>query len=477
MNLFALNSNAINGTSVSIIAVSANLLASTAATVVATRVQTTNVVLTGTATLVALQTHTLAAAADVLSLASLQAMGSAQLSASAQASCSAGFIASVLRMVPAEASLLCRAEFSAIPASQLGAANLAARSVFSARATHVKPGAVSALMSVQTTASALATRQVAAQLVTQAQLRSEAQQNKAVDGFADLAPSIQIGVPDVGIIRALAYADVTASVIGLVQGTQERQGSVDAACLAEVVADSNVFAIVGSFLRSGLATIIADPIRVVLPAVTATATVSTSAAMLQNHVGNAQVTGTANTSATGLLLIGGVSVSVSAATKTIVADATVIKNVEADITVAAATSAVAILRYFVSADLRAAAQTNASGTVLRMASAGLSCVGLASVNGLLTQYGAALVSGKANLSTTALAARMVAATVSGRAAVSPFAVALLPGRAAMASSAALVADSRTNAEALDPPERTLMRPFTDRVMYRPYTERTLRRAA
>ncbi|WP_025915799.1 hypothetical protein [Herminiimonas sp. CN] len=41
----------------------------------------------------------------------------------------------------------------------------------------------------------------------------------------------------------------------------------------------------------------------------------------------------------------------------------------------------------------------------------------------------------------------------------------------------MTADAFTNAEALDPPERTMTRPFTDRSMARPFTDRTMRRSA
>jgi len=73
--------------------------------------------------------------------------------------------------------------------------------------------------------------------------------------------------------------------------------------------------------------------------------------------------------------------------------------------------------------------------------------------------------------------RRAGAAAAGSSTISATAIFSHAGVASPLGTAEITALARSNAEAVDPEERTASRPYTDTAMSRPYTETSIRRVA
>lgn len=476
MNLFSLNSSALNGSPVSVIQASAAFSCSAGFSAEGTRVVTTQVNISASAAVIAgaIQIH----ATDVALIGHgmVRATPKHYQAGSAGFVCGSSITAYVLRTVQGDAVFACNAMFSAIPASLLGSASFAASANLTAEATQVRQGSFSASCNAAVTAAPYVIRNAAANIDAIASVRSEPQQNNAIDGHGDFGCTAQISVPNTGIMLRKGSVAFDAPAGFSSAPAIITQGGAQLACTAEMLLSPQIVALTGAYFRWGTASVIAGGVRVVLPEAAITAFAQVQAGSTQTHAAEGSLECSAQVVALstrtvdgGAVLQGTASIPDVAATVARMADVAISGNADMVVTAALNQAAASVVG--------SSAELFATATVLRMAQAdptGNCSVAAAGMRAVMAEV---QIGAGAEIVAFPVAVRMAQVSASASATVLANSRIHAIGAANISGTAEVTADIRSNAESFDPPERTLRRPYTERTMYRPYTERTIRRAA
>ena len=295
MNFYAINGEALNGSPVLPIAASADITCTIDIDAVATRVVFPSANLSsGSASFVADQTLTHAAACVINPQAMIQATVTFIQAATASLTCGADIIAAVYRTVPCAVQMDCFADFQAIPASTLAHADAVGTVTLDAGATKIQPGTAAMPTTADVGAVPVVTRNVAASITGTAALRVEAQVNNHLDGFADIALGISFTSPDSGIVlrQALAYVELNDS-FSTVPTYIHASTSALMDCYADVEPGGITLAVPAAIISPDIS-FTAAGVRYVLPSASMTVTADIVAPMLQVHAGAAMVAGDAD---------------------------------------------------------------------------------------------------------------------------------------------------------------------------------------
>lgn len=482
MNLFAFNGHALNGAATQLIQAAANIVCSATVSPVATRnVLPSASVSPATAAFTAQSTHTQAAVANPTCTASIAATGKHTQAGAASLAGGASILATVLRVVQASADVMCTAQIIVIPASTLAYANAAGSGSVTATATKCQPGAASAAGSAEIAANPHVIRYVVAEAIAGgAQFRVEAKVNNKLDAYADIVGTAALATPNSGIVLRMANAiiygeaDVVPNVAYLHASTQAQVASESL-----VTAESTVHAITGAYIRTCAAEVVANATRIVRPAAALSGSAAMTATAVQNHAAPAvPIQG-------GCEIVANVRLNIPTSIDALgwatefTAVGTVIRGGKVEADAAAQISAEPIVTRGANINAQSSAQIIAFPVVRHQASASAAGSGNVSLGGVVLRMARA-TAGTGTAAVSAAATRVVRPSAAVAASADVLA---RPGQRHIATaqafiaSAAVVANMRSNAESLDPPERTLRRPFEDTLMRRPYEITEMRRAA
>lgn len=478
MNFFALNGAAIDGSSgLPIVQASANFSVGVSVSVFiadGTRTQFGTANFGGGATAAVTPTHTQAAAADISNTCYLTAAQTFIQAASANIAAGVDIVSFVLRTVQASASIGAGATLVPIPASVVGAAAGSANATVTAAGTTILATTSAASAGGGFTANASITRYVSAAFSITSNLNAEWRVNGVHDTYANIVGTSNMTMPDIGITFRMAAAAIAPSCSTAANGTQQQPGTAGFA--STTAFDASVYTLAQPTATFGCsATVTPDAARVVLPTASIQGTTDFALAPKQTFAGVAAFdTGaTATPNATRYAAAAAV-VSVGAdaagsATRIVQPTAAVVVGATLDnssnitvtpsstATAGASFGATATVTQFAAADVVASSNVVPIGVAFRMATADIIAGIDTSVSAEVIQLPTVMFNVGAGLAADGVRFLLAAAT--------------------MAGSADLTADSRTNADAVDPPWRTVRRSYRNRVLHRPYTQREFKRAA
>ena len=294
MNFSALNGESINGTGVApIVNADAAALASASIVAAATRTQDALAPGAGVADVSASPTRTTFAFADSAGEANGYPSPTQTIAISATVVCSADITAYVLRIVAAGVSLYGTAEFSAIPASLLGSANVAGSAILLAPATQISPGASTMTATGGVVAEGQCFRMSQTTISGAATVRPEAANNNQVDGFCGVTASAEVGITDSGIKFNIALANVDCTAIA------SGAGQLNFAGAATLIGDAGVTAaavtvLAGVAAVSSAGAVTASATRTVLPEAGVVAGCIITGTSRQNHASGSGISGWAD---------------------------------------------------------------------------------------------------------------------------------------------------------------------------------------
>lgn len=424
LNGSVLNGAPLNGAQLAYHEGSASIDTSAVVSATGVRIVNAGATLVCTAGLVADAFRTVAPEALFTCTGSLYAAQTHVQAGGAEIHGTADVVAYVLRQVDASAQFDCTASINAVCDGQFGAAAITGTAAITADSTRIIPGGIAGPFgTAEFTAAALPIRMATAPIDCSATLRAEASTKVSGesfyrhDGYADVLGTA--GIAAGATVTKLPSAAITATATLTSSGTQIQPGAANMGGSGVLALGSNVFVmVVPTAGITGTATVSASATRTVAAGAAFVGAADIAPSARQQHASAVVIDATALFAAQGTRVVMAES-QTAAGTCEVVAFAHAIEPGAASLTGTAT----------VSADIAFFPRT--------MAGASFDC------------------------------AADIEANLHGQ----------MAGVAAIIGTAQVIAVPRTNADADDPEERTMRRPFVDTTMRREFVDTEMRRAA
>lgn len=482
MNLFALNGGSLNGVPRLVVAAVATFACTAALSASATRAQDALAPLSSGAQFVATATHTRNASTTFDATASVYVSASHNKAASVLISGTAGLQAFVLRQQTAEAQFSASANLVVIPASTLGSSNLAGTAALVANATKIQPGVSSleSAASVTITTTPVVTRMVQANALSgAASIRVEPQFNGVTWSYSDVVATASFAAADSGLAirNAQAYIECVSS-LSIVATHIKPGGSALSADGTFINADAFIQKPVDvAFVASANVTAEGGIARMGEASATGAASIALSPVVIHGSSASVVATG-ANVVATAIATRNATALSAQSGCELVAAGARVLVPsasavCEATLDASAVVSVTASIQ-----TLAGAATLDADALVTRMVVAN-AVTGTAQITASCVHWQSAIAACAGSSAMTATANRLANcfADVSATSNLGAVAVRVLAPVASIECSATILADTTTNADSYDPPERTFVRVASQVVFLRPENFTEFKRAA
>lgn len=481
MDMFAVNAGVVNGGALNGASIP---------------VRTATVAISATANITALSTKIVSADVSIVCLASLSPTSTQLAGALAQIDgtafvgfkpfmvqagraaiyCASDVTASVIRIVDAIAVIDCSAELIVVPASTFGGVLIQGFATIAAGATKVQPGYVSAYCAATVSAVSVANRKVSATINGTAELRPESQVNNLQDGYAFINCYGDVAVNDVGSVIKVSTANIycTADISTKISYIHSN-AKVDIIATAELVAVAENKVGTGADIL-GTASVSVIGTRITSASLNIGGTADISVLPAQRHVVTAAISCVAEISVQNILTqsatteIAGTAEVIALPVRTRMSKAVV--DATADVIVLSAYQA-----HAATADVRGTADTTAVGTLTVFG--GTNITGTATIYTFpsAVQQAMASIDAKADVAAVPFLYQQATSAVDGTAVIYVLPLVTQFAGAVIEGDAYIYTDARTNAEATDPFERTMFRPYVDSLMFRPYVDTVMRRAA
>jgi hypothetical protein len=229
MNLHAINGAPINGgVGVRLISAAAAFVCNVSINANPTRTTPANASARGTVSINTNPTRTTFAGSTLNGQVHVLVVPTLIKTAAAAVNTSAEIKAFVLRVVQAEANITGFGSMTAIPASVLGRADVAASATVLADATKVQPGRADGLCVAELAVFAKVTRYVRASITATAKVRPEASVNGVHDAAAAITASAEISHADFGGVIRYVEAEMDCRAETVAVGTTEQPGEAHA---------------------------------------------------------------------------------------------------------------------------------------------------------------------------------------------------------------------------------------------------------
>lgn len=476
VNAGAVNGGAVNGSSIPVRTATAAISATADITALPTKIVSAKTNIVCLASLGATPTQFVSALADINGSSFVGFLPFTVHAGRAEIDCIADMSASVIRIVDAAVIIDCGVEMVVVPASTFGGVLIQGTADVFAGATKIQPGYVAAYCAATTSAAGVANRKMSANINGTAELRPEPKVNNVYDGYAFIDCTANITMTDVGAVKKISSASIDCSAniaLNVSYVHANTKAAIDAT--AQVVVSPETKVGTGADI-AGTASVVAIGTRTLFNGADVTATADIGARASQLHSVSAAINCVANVGVTNILTqSGGVELGVHS---DVTAEPTRIRTCEA---VVAATADVVVLSTYIShaatVDLQGSANVAVSGTATSFGEADISGTATIYAFPSATQQATTVVDANAEVVATSFLRQPGDSAIDGTATIYAWPSVEQFAEATINGDANIYPNARTNADASDPFERTMFRPYVDSLMFRPYVDTDMRRAA
>lgn len=464
MNLFTINGALLNGTRLAAVAATATLVCSASLSANAGRIQDALFLSPVQATVVAQATHIQSGVSvPIAGQANVYVASTHTQQAASSLTGSSDLRVFVIRKQIGEAYLSGSSSLIVIPASTLGNATIAASVGVISNATKIQPGrsVLDTAAHVNITAEPVVIRYVASHVLTgTGRIRVEPAINGVAWSYVDINCTGGLGIQTIGLVDRKAAATLTSTAQINSLATHIKPGTVTPTGTASVTMTVDPFILKGSLVE-------------------AVCSASATAQGTLRRMGVLALTGQASIQARATQFFGS-SRATLIGSSVVSADDQMYRKVVAQITGGTAQISATALRTQI-------ALSNLTGTGVVQPVARRTTYGQASFTGLAIsliatptqtiRQGQALVSSTGLLATSPLVFRTGVASFTGNVLITSEADVFKMGAVNILGTVHVDADVLSNANSIDPPERTFTRPFVQTEFVRPFVEYEFRRAA
>lgn len=481
MDMFAVNAGvvnggALNGSSLPVRTASAAIPATANIAIVGTRVIAAGAQIACTASVSVTPTQIARALADIPGTATVGLAPVTVRAARAEILGTADVLSSVVRIVDATADIACSAELTVVPASTFGSVLIQCTANVIPDATKIQPGYVTAYCAATASAVAVANRMMSALINGVAELRPEPKVNNVYDGYAFIDCTADITMTDVGAVKKISSASIGCSAdlaLNVSYIHANTKAAIDAT--AQVIVNPETKVGTGADI-AGTASVVAIGTRTMFNGANVAATAEIAVGAVQRHSVSAAINCVANVGVTNILTQSG-DVELGGHSD-VTAEPTRIRTCEA---VVAATANVVVLSTYINhaatADLQGSADIAVSGATTLSGAADVSGTATIYAFPSAVQQATTAVGANAEVEATSFLRQPGDSTIDGTATIYAWPLVEQFAGAMVNGDANIQANARTNADATDPFERTMFRPYVDSLMFRPYVDTDMRRAA
>lgn len=460
MNFHALNGAPLNGSRVGAILAAATILCSATVTAVGVRQRDALAPSSSSAQFTATALVTRAGGADFGGSAGFDSSTIHTQAAAADLGGTASIQAFVLRESLGFAEFICTANITAIPASILANSLVDPSASLVAEATKVQPGrSLAPASGALVSADPVVTRYVTASaLLCQADLNVEPSVNGVAYSYAKISASGDLAAVADGLVMRPGSAWLMSSAQMSVVETHVKPGVAAFAAIGAILAGEPHIEVASIAAIDCASSVTAAAVRQLRPVAILAGAANISAPARQRHgSAAATVAGSAAFAAIGLARRPATSQTLSASADLLAAgtrEAVPFADLHGSAVIVAAPWRIT---YAASSPTGTADINAASDITIREAAADIDCGVAIEDEAVREAVGVAAMACSAEL--VAIGARLV------------------QGFALLDAEARIAADTVTNPEAVDPPERSFVRPRTEVVYIRPVQETEFRRAA